>query len=109
MSVISPCPVMTALAVVGGKWKPVILWVLREEALRFGEIKRRIPPISQKVLTQTLRELERDDIVERHIYPEIPPRVDYTLTAYGRTLRPVLDAIAGWGEGHQRVLAAQPD
>ncbi len=105
MPVICPCPVMTALSVVGGKWKPVFLWVLRDEQLRFGEIKRRIPPISQKVLTQTLRELERDDIVERRIFPEIPPRVDYGLTPYGRTLRPVLDAIAGWGEGHQRVQA----
>jgi len=106
VSVLSPCPIMTALSVIGGKWKPIILWVIRDETKRFGEIRRAIPPITQKMLTQHLRELEKDGIVRRRVHPVMPPRVEYSLTAYGRTLRPMLDAIAAWGEGHQK--AARP-
>jgi len=101
MGVISPCPVVTALSVIGGKWKPVILWVIRHDKKRFSEMKRQIPPITQKMLTQNLRELEADGIVERTVYPVVPPKVEYQLTPYGQSLRPVLDAIAGWGENHQ--------
>lgn len=96
------CPVMTTLAVIGGKWKPAILWELQNhQVLRFGALKRFIPDITQKMLTQQLRELEADGIVRRKIYPEVPPRVEYRLTEYGQTLRPILDEMAGWGLGHQ--------
>lgn len=107
MTIISPCPVSTAISVMGGKWKPLILWVIREEKKRFGEIKRMIPPITQKMLTQHLKELEEDGIVERKVYPLVPPKVEYSLTEYGRSLTPILDAIAAWGEGYQKMHQAQ--
>lgn len=96
------CPVMTTLAVIGGKWKPAILWQLQqEELLRFGALKKRIPNITQKMLTQQLRELEADGIVNRKVYPEVPPRVEYRLTEYGKTLTPILDEMARWGLRHE--------
>lgn len=105
MEIISPCPVMTALSVIGGKWKPIILWVLRDGARRFGEMLRLIPPITQKVLTQHLRELERDGLIQRRVHEVVPPKVEYSLTDYGRSLEPVLKAIADWGEVHQQLQA----
>jgi DNA-binding HxlR family transcriptional regulator len=98
---------MTALSIFGGKWKPIILWVIRDETMRFGEIKRKIPPITQKMLTQHLRELERDGIVHRQVHPIVPPKVEYSLTAYGRSLRPILDGIAGWGAVHLQKAAGE--
>lgn len=94
-------PVAVTLRVIGGKWKPLILWVLREETLRFGEIKKQITGITQKMLTQQLRELEADGIVSRQVYPEVPPRVEYTITSYGKTLQPVLQSMCTWGEHHK--------
>lgn len=105
MTVLTPCPVMTALSVFGDKWKPIILWVIRDETMRFGQIKKKIPPITQKMLTQHLRELERDGIVHRKVYPVVPPKVEYSLTPYGRTLRPILDGIANWGAAHLQKTA----
>lgn len=107
MSVLTPCPVMTALSVFGDKWKPIILWVIRDETMRFGQIKKKIPTITQKMLTQHLRELERDGIVNRRVYPVVPPKVEYSLTAYGRTLRPILDGIADWGAVHLQKLSGE--
>ena len=99
---ISVCPVMTTLAVIGGKWKPAILWELQQHrVLRFGELKRAILEITQKMLTQQLRELEADGIISRKVYPEVPPRVEYQLTAYGQTLQPILNEMAGWGMSHR--------
>ena len=96
------CPVMTTLAVIGGKWKPAILWEMQEFGVRrFGELRRSIPGITQKMLTQQLRELEQDGIIHRTIYAEVPPRVEYRLSEYGQTLAPVLTAMAKWGIGHQ--------
>jgi DNA-binding HxlR family transcriptional regulator len=83
--------------VIGGKWKPIILWVLWRETLRFSELKRRIPAVTQKMLTQQLRELEDDLIVHREVYPVVPPKVEYSLTDRGRTLGPILHAMAAWG------------
>jgi DNA-binding HxlR family transcriptional regulator len=97
----SPCPVTTTLSVIGGKWKPIILYTLYEETKRFSAIKRLIPTISQKMLTQQLRELEADDIIHREVYPVVPPKVEYSLTDYGRTLIPILDAMVAWGEKHK--------
>lgn len=101
MIVKSPCPVTTTLSVIGGKWKPIILWIIRDEKKRFGEIKRLIPSITQKMLTQQLRELERDDIIHRKVYPVVPPKVEYSLTDYGHSLTPILNAMAKWGEMHK--------
>jgi DNA-binding HxlR family transcriptional regulator len=101
MIVKSPCPVTTTLSVIGGKWKPIILCIIRYEKKRFGEIKRLIPSITQKMLTQQLRELERDDIIHRKVYPVVPPKVEYSITDYGHSLTPILNAMAKWGEMHR--------
>ena len=95
------CPVTTTMTVIGGKWKPIILWVLRDQVRRFGEIKRFIPGITQKMLTQQLRELEKDKIINRKVYPVVPPKVEYSLTEYGKTIIPILDAMAAWGGKHK--------
>jgi DNA-binding HxlR family transcriptional regulator len=93
------CPVTKTMSVIGGKWKPIILWTVRTGTRRFGEIKKMIPGITQKMLTQQLRELERDGIINRKVYPVVPPMVEYSLTQYGLTLTPILDALAEWGAG----------
>lgn len=95
------CSVRAALAVIGGKWKPVIARYLILGTKRFGELRKLMPDVSQKMLTQQLRELEHDGIVARKIYQQVPPKVEYSLTAYGRTLRPVLEALCKWGEKHR--------
>src|SRR4029077_9324641 len=98
---IGHCPVETALAVLGGKWKPLILWHLGDDVCRFSELQRLIPGCTRKMLTQHLRELERDGIVARKIFNEIPPRVEYSLTKYGSSLRPLLRALCDWGSRHE--------
>ncbi len=94
------CPVTRSLQVFGGKWKPIILWEMENGILRFGELKRKITGITQKMLTQQLRELEEEGIIWRKVYAEVPPRVEYGITDYGRTLRPILDEMAKWGVNH---------
>ena len=94
------CPLVAALSLVGGKWKPIILHMLSDGAMRFGEIKRNIPPVSQKMLTQHLRELEEDGIVHRKLYAEKPLRTDYSLTAKGMSLRPILASLYAWGRAN---------
>ena len=101
MFIKSPCAVTTTLSVIGGKWKPVILHCLRDTTLRFGELMRMIPGITQKMLTQQLRDLESDGIVHREVYAEVPPRVEYSITVYGSSLFPVLDAMETCGKAHQ--------
>jgi DNA-binding HxlR family transcriptional regulator len=96
------CPVEATLAVIGGKWKALILFWLRDQVCRFGELRRKIPDISERMLTQQLREMEDDCIVHRKVYPVVPPKVEYSLTAYGRTLRPITDLMCKWGETHLR-------
>jgi len=86
--------------VIGGKWKGVLWWRLSNGLGRFGELHRAVPQISRKMLTQQLRELERDGVVERRDFAEVPPRVEYSLTDYGRSLTPVIEAICAWGGRH---------
>ncbi len=92
--------VKATLKVLGGKWKILILWHLRDEAKRFSELKRLIPDISEKVLTHQLRELESDGVVQRISYPSKSPKVEYLFTDYGRSLIPVWQALCEWGETH---------
>ncbi len=90
------CPVTATIALFGGRWKLPILYILSKNTRRFGEIQVRIPTISKKVLTNQLRELEADGLISRTQYKELPPRVDYTLTDFGKTLCPLLIDIAAW-------------
>jgi DNA-binding HxlR family transcriptional regulator len=94
------CPLVAAISIVGGKWKPNILHMLGEGPMRFGELMRNIPPVSQKMLTQQLRELEFDGIVHRELYPEVPPRTEYSLTQRGESLMPILQNLYAWGAAH---------
>lgn len=95
------CPVEATLALIGGKWKGLVLYHLfAEEVLRFNEIRRRLPNVTQRMLTSQLRELEADGFVVRKIYPEIPPKVEYRLSARGRSLEPVIRALKAWGDAH---------
>lgn len=91
------CPVEATLDVIGGKWKPIILWQLKAEKLRFSGLQQNMKGISPKMLTKQLRELEEAGLILREIYPEIPPRVEYSLTEFGKTVLPVLDALCEWG------------
>lgn len=94
------CPVQVAVAVAGGRWKPVIIFHLLDGTKRFGELRRLAGGVTQRSLTLHLRELERDGIVDRHVFAEVPPRVEYSLTQRGRTLAPVLDAMKQWGQAY---------
>jgi DNA-binding HxlR family transcriptional regulator len=96
------CPVETTLGVIGGKWKPLILYYLTQGTRRYNALKRMLPHVTPQMLTLQLRELERDGIVERTVYAEVPPKVEYSLTALGRSLEPILLAMLAWGEAYQR-------
>jgi DNA-binding HxlR family transcriptional regulator len=100
------CPVEAAVDVFGGKWKALILWWLQDHTWRFAELRRQIPGITEKMLTQQLRELEADGIVERRVYPMVPPKVEYSLTEYGRSLKRALRAICDWGRNHMERIGA---
>jgi DNA-binding HxlR family transcriptional regulator len=91
------CPLSLSIDLIGGKWKSIILWQLREKVLRFSQLKRRLPGITQKMLTQQLRELESDGLIARVVYPQVPPKVEYSLTEYGQTVLPVLRLMFKWG------------
>jgi DNA-binding HxlR family transcriptional regulator len=92
--------VKTTLDVLGGKWKVLILWHLLEKKMRFNELQRSVGQISQKILASELRSLENNGIIHRKVYPQVPPKVEYWITPYGESLRPVLIQLAGWGEKH---------
>ena len=96
------CPVETTLLLIGDKWKVMILRDLMTGTKRFGALRRSIPAISQKMLSQQLRAMEADGLVHREVYAEVPPRVEYSLTETGESLRPVLDAMSVWGRQYQR-------
>lgn len=100
------CPVEATLDVIGGKWKPLILWWLHQHTCRFVELRRLIPGITEKMLTQHLRELEADGILERRVYAVVPPKVEYSLTEYGRSLERALETICEWGKIHMARIGA---
>ncbi|MBZ0279334.1 MAG: helix-turn-helix transcriptional regulator [Anaerolineae bacterium] len=91
------CPVEATLDVIGGKWKGVILFHLMDEPKRFNELRRLLPEVTQRMLTLQLRELENDGVIHREIYPQIPPKVEYSLTPFGDTLKPILLLMKDWG------------
>jgi DNA-binding HxlR family transcriptional regulator len=92
------CPVGAAIDEIGGKWKPLILWALKDGKLRFNEINKAIPAITQRMLTKQLRELEKDGLVNRKVYAEVPPKVEYNLTKKGDSVMPILELLCNWGE-----------
>ena len=94
------CPIQAAVDVFGGKWKPHILWWLNQKPYRFAELRRQIPGITEKMLTQHLRELEADGIINRQVFSTVPPKVEYSLTEYGLSLKVALKSICAWGENH---------
>jgi DNA-binding HxlR family transcriptional regulator len=98
------CPAEITLRVIGGKWKPVILWHLSTGTKRFSELKRAIPGVTQRMLSQQLRELEADGVVLRKVYAQVPPKTEYSLTEFGRTLGPILRLMCKWGSEHARRL-----
>ena len=105
------CPVEATLYVIGGKWKSVILFHLlrRTGPIRFGEFRRLLPRVTQQMLTMQLRELEADGVVLRKVYAEVPPKVEYSISEFGRTLQPIIDKMLEWGETYEMRLALRDD
>ena len=91
------CDVEATLSVIGGRWKPVLVCHLLAGRKRFGELRRLVPHATERMITLQLRELEADGVLRRHVYAEVPPRVEYELTAFGRTLEPILTSMQAWG------------
>ena len=98
------CPVETTVMLIGDKWKVLILRDLLSGTKRFGELKKSIGNVSQKVLTSQLRDMENNGLISRKVYPEVPPKVEYSLTELGQSLKPILDAMQNWGEGFKAFL-----
>ncbi|XXX78155.1 helix-turn-helix domain-containing protein [Sorangium sp. So ce134] len=101
------CGIGPAFEVIGGKWKAVILWEMQAQPRRFGELKRLLPGISEKMLIQQLREMEADGIVHREIFREVPPRVEYSVTELGASLNQALGPLSDWGERYAKKMAAR--
>ncbi len=94
------CAVEAAIGLIDGKWKSVILFHLMERTMRFNEIRRQIPAVTQRMLTNQLRELEEDGLITRKVYAQVPPKVEYSLSPLGRSMEPVLLALKSWGDAH---------
>ncbi len=94
------CPIEKTLRMIVGKWKTIILWHLGSGTKRYGELKKLIPTVSEKMLIQSLRELKRDELIVRKVYPEIPPKVEYTLSRRGKSLSPLICNLNTWGKKH---------
>lgn len=101
------CPVEATLELIGGKWKGIVLYYLLDGRLRFSELKRQVGDVTQRMLTKQLRELEAAGLVNRIVYAEVPPRVEYELTKEGKSLEPILAALKDWGEAHALRLIQQ--
>lgn len=97
------CPMGTAISLIGGKWKLPILYNLRDGTLRFNELQKALPMVTQKMLTQQLRELERDGLISRKIYAEVPPKVEYSITLMTKKLEPILYSLCAWGMEYQEL------
>ncbi|MEP0232486.1 MULTISPECIES: helix-turn-helix domain-containing protein [Hyphomicrobiales] len=97
------CAVEATLSLVDGKWKGVVLYHLLESTLRFNEIRKKLPSVTQRMLTNQLRSLEADGLIERKVYPVIPPKVEYSLTPRGRSLEPVIKALKDWGDANKEL------
>lgn len=95
------CPIDIALNMISGKWKMAILWQLTKGTIRFNQLERLLPNITQKILTQQLRELEADGLIKRQIYPELPPKVEYSFSELGQTLIPILNLLCQWGKDYK--------
>ena len=106
---VSGCPLTAALAAIGGKWKLIIVYWLAESPKHFAALRQLMPDISQKVLTQQLRELANDDVVQRQPQGALPAPVEYSLTDYGRTLLPLLESVRGWGNAHLEHFTSPTD
>jgi DNA-binding HxlR family transcriptional regulator len=96
------CGLGPAFEVIGGKWKALILWEIHKQPIRFGELRRRVPGISEKMLIQQLREMEADGLVHREVFHEVPPRVEYSVTELGASLDDALGPLADWGETYEK-------
>jgi DNA-binding HxlR family transcriptional regulator len=94
------CPVEAALDRIGGKWKGILLFHLMGGTHRFNQLRRQLPSVTQRMLTKQLRELEQDGLIQRVVYAEVPPRVEYSLTPLGRSLKPIISALKAWGENY---------
>lgn len=105
--ILPACPVETTLTLISNKWKVLIIRDLLPGTKRFGELKKSIGSVSQKVLTSQLRQMEESGLLTRTVYPEVPPRVEYTLTELGQSLRPVLDALKNWGEEYKAKMSGE--
>ena len=101
------CPVRLTAETIGGKWKPLILYYLEARTRRFSELQRLIPGTNKKMLTKHLRELERDELVHRNVFAQVPPRVEYSLTRHGQSLRPILVQMSAWGKKHRARYGAK--
>lgn len=99
------CPIEVALDVLGGKWKGMVLYRLLDGTARFNELRRLMPKVTHRVLTLQLRELERDGVIRRTVHPEVPPRVEYDLTEFGKSLKPILDLMSDWGSRYRDAMA----
>ncbi len=99
------CPVETTIDVLTGKWKILILWYLKDEKKRFNELQKLLPRTTQKMLIQKLRELEEDGLVHREVYPVVPPKVEYSITSYGKSLKPILKQLYLWGDIHKKNIS----
>lgn len=103
------CGMELTMDVIGGKWKTVVLWHLRSKTLRFSQLKKRLDGITQKMLTQQLRELEEDGLINRTVYAQVPPKVEYKLTDYGKKIIPVLYCIYSWGIDYAKSFGLSLD
>ena len=101
------CDVEATLAVIGGRWKPVLVCHLLGGRKRFGELRRLTPNATERMITLQLRELEADGVVSRHVFAEVPPRVEYDVTEFGRTLGPILELMQDWGRGFKELKRAE--
>ncbi|MFD2655596.1 winged helix-turn-helix transcriptional regulator [Gracilibacillus thailandensis] len=102
------CPVEGTLDVIGGKWKGVILFHLIDGKKRFNQLRKLMPGVTQRMLTLQLRELEKDGVVQREVYPVVPPKVEYSMTEFGRTLEPIILLMRDWGENYKKLTKKQP-